>query len=73
MRGADSYNEALFSTVKLDEFVPASQPHAAAFLGRIASAVREMKAKTMEIAFPTTPRGQIQAGIRRSARKLSTR
>ena len=26
MRGADSYNEALFSTVKLDEFVPASHP-----------------------------------------------
>lgn len=26
MRGADSYNEALFSTVKLDEFVPPSHP-----------------------------------------------
>ena len=26
MRGADSYNEALFSTVRLDEFVPASHP-----------------------------------------------
>lgn len=25
MRGADSYNEPLFSTVKLEEFVP--QPH----------------------------------------------
>lgn len=26
MRGADSYNEALFSTVKLGEFVPANHP-----------------------------------------------
>ncbi len=26
MRGADSYNEALFSTVRLDEFVPANHP-----------------------------------------------
>lgn len=26
MRGGDSYNEALFSTVKLDEFVPGSHP-----------------------------------------------
>ena len=26
MRGADSYSEALFSTVKLDDFVPASHP-----------------------------------------------
>ena len=26
MRGADAYNEALFSTVKLEEFVPQSHP-----------------------------------------------
>jgi hypothetical protein len=26
MRGADSYNEALFTTVKLEDFVPASHP-----------------------------------------------
>jgi hypothetical protein len=26
MQGADSYNDALFSTKKLDEFVPASHP-----------------------------------------------
>ena len=25
MRGADAYNEALFSTVKLEEFVPQTQ------------------------------------------------
>ena len=26
MRGADSYNEALFSTVRLEDFVPATHP-----------------------------------------------
>lgn len=26
MRGADSYNEALFTTVKLEDFVPANHP-----------------------------------------------
>ena len=26
MRGADSYNESLFTTVKLEEFVPANHP-----------------------------------------------
>ena len=26
MRGADSYNESLFTTVKLEEFVPAEHP-----------------------------------------------
>ena len=26
MRGADAYNEALFSTVKLEDFVPANHP-----------------------------------------------
>ena len=26
MRGADAYNEALFSTVKLEDFVPAKHP-----------------------------------------------
>lgn len=26
MRGADSYNEALFNTAKLEEFVPVSHP-----------------------------------------------
>ncbi len=26
MRGAESYNEALFSTVKLEEFVPQTHP-----------------------------------------------
>ena len=26
MRGADSYNESLFTTVRLEEFVPASHP-----------------------------------------------
>ena len=26
MRGADSYNESLFTTVKLEDFVPASHP-----------------------------------------------
>lgn len=26
MRGADSYNEALFSTIRLEEFVPANHP-----------------------------------------------
>ena len=26
MRGADAYNEALFSTVKLEEFVPQTHP-----------------------------------------------
>ncbi|VWC93152.1 putative transposase [Burkholderia aenigmatica] len=27
MRGADSYNESLFSTVRLEEFVPQAHPH----------------------------------------------
>ena len=26
MRGADAYNEALFSTVRLEDFVPATHP-----------------------------------------------
>ena len=26
MRGADSYNESLFTTVKLEDFVPANHP-----------------------------------------------
>ena len=26
MRGADRYNEALFSTIRLEEFVPANHP-----------------------------------------------
>ena len=26
MRGADAYNEALFSTVRLEDFVPANHP-----------------------------------------------
>ncbi len=26
MRGADSYNESLFSTVRLEEFVPQTHP-----------------------------------------------
>ncbi len=26
MLGADSYNEALFSTIRLEEFVPANHP-----------------------------------------------
>ena len=26
MRGADSYNESLFTTVRLEDFVPASHP-----------------------------------------------
>lgn len=26
MRGADGYNESLFSTVRLDDFVPANHP-----------------------------------------------
>ncbi len=26
MRGADGYNEALFTTIRLEEFVPANQP-----------------------------------------------
>jgi hypothetical protein len=26
MRGADAYNEALFSTVHLEDFVPATHP-----------------------------------------------
>ncbi|MGV8527328.1 transposase, partial [Pseudomonas aeruginosa] len=26
MRGADSYNEALFSTIRLEDFVPAEHP-----------------------------------------------
>ena len=27
MRGADSYNESLFTTVKLEDFVPALKKH----------------------------------------------
>lgn len=26
MRGADGYNEALFTSIRLEEFVPANQP-----------------------------------------------
>lgn len=36
MRGADSYNEALFSTVKLDEFVPVTCLYRRYFNGLLA-------------------------------------
>ncbi len=48
------------------------QPHAVAFLGRIASAVRVMGGKTMGMAAPNRSGGSISAGIGLLAQKWSS-
>ena len=56
MRGADSYNEALFSTVKLEEFVPASHP-----LRPIRAWVNEALAK-MDARFSAMVEADVKGG-----------
>ena len=56
MRGADSYNEALFTTVKLEDFVPVNHP-----LRPIRQWVNEALAK-MDVKFSAMYEADIRGG-----------
>jgi hypothetical protein len=71
MRGADACNEALFSTVRLKDFVPAVQPlHAPVVLGRNAPAVCVTRAKEPEVTLRNASTGALKAPKGDSSRDL---
>ena len=51
MRGADGYNESLFSTVRLDDFVPANHPLMRAMLLQVLYSIRSERQLVEQISY----------------------